>query len=152
MEAQTKTVVVTLAWVAIVLLCVKGCMELVKPPEKLPIVGAPVVAPMFKYTRYMCDDQTYLHYENADPLYFDVPLKEECFSGYVFLPVRWQTWRVQFVGKDHTAWVAYWYQGWPQARGPVTYETVMTSEQDERFPSRMVRLQGKGTLRFFKIN
>jgi hypothetical protein len=154
MDHNTKTVIMTLAVVAIVALCVKGCMILVEPPTPLPIVGPPVAAPAYKFSLNICNaqDKTELHYENQDPPNFEVQLRPTCFSGFVFIPVRWQQWRVQFLGQDHSAWEAYWYQGWAQPRGPITYDQLMMSAQTEQFPSKMVRLQGKGTLRFYKIN
>jgi len=111
-------------------------------------------APTLNYTTMICDNayQTETHHDDEDIPYFDVVLHEGCFSGFVSTPTKWRTWQGQILHNQPDAWAAYWFGGWPKPYGPYPMNQINSDQiHFDYTPSNRVRLQGKGTLRFYRI-
>jgi hypothetical protein len=87
-------------------------------------------------------------HDDEDIPYFDVPLQTGCFSGYVHFPKRWQRWGMQFMNPEQEGYVAFWWNGWAKPNGPFPPNALPNFDYP---PSSEFRLQGTGTIRFFKI-
>jgi hypothetical protein len=111
--------------------------------------------PRYNYTPNICDDayQTEDHtHANVNSPYVDVVLKEGCFSGFVELPKAWRRWREQFLGADDGSWVSEWWSGTPNPRRIFNYSQLSSDTEDYQVNTPyLVRLQGKGTVRIFRI-
>jgi hypothetical protein len=103
-------------------------------------------------SRMICDDsyRTTADYESDNPPYIDFELHPGCFSGWVKLPRNWHSWQGQFLGNQPTAWVAEWYDGWPNPTGPLNNEQLTTTLSNVNVPSKILRLQGSGVIRFYR--
>lgn len=105
------------------------------------------------FSHQICNDayQTETHYDKENPPYIDIRLKDGCFGGFVGLPAKWQTWQTQMLGSDPTDWVAYWAAGVTQPVGPYSATQANSKSITLSVPQGQLRLQGKGTLRFYRI-
>jgi hypothetical protein len=113
--------------------------------------AVPTPAPR-QYSYAICDDayKTDVRHDNETIEFFDVKLHDGCFSGYVGLPKNWQTYQGQLLHNDPSAWVAEWWSGWDHPIGPFTSGQLDSPDwQSMRVPSNHVRLQGRGTMRFY---
>lgn len=117
------------------------------------IAGRATASPLpINYTRNICDDayETEKNYAKVNPPYIDVPLQDGCFSGFIHLPEKWNSWQVQF--RPGGVWMAEWYGGWNNPAGPFTADQVSAAQlPGGTMPSREVRYQGKGTLRIYRL-
>jgi hypothetical protein len=151
MPQKTNPAVYIVGICLIVVLVIFGIAKLAPPLSDRQ--AAEQIPPSYNYSINFCDDayETEKHHPEDIP-YFDETLRDGCFSGFVTIPDRWASWRVQFLGNNHSDWMAWWYQGASTPVGPASYMQVMTSRQDAQNVSRALRLQGKGKIRFYKIN
>lgn len=81
--------------------------------------------------------------------YFDVELVPGCFSGYASIPDDWTEWNHQFMNQTKEDYVAFWFKGVSGPYGPFT--APQNAQELNHWPSREFRLQGHGTLRFYKV-
>jgi hypothetical protein len=107
------------------------------------------------YSENICDDpeKTEDHsHANVNPDKFSVPLQEGCFSGFVEMPHVWRQWRTEFLGaRDESEWVSQWWRG-TNHPGPIQTYAILTADPGNfSVPSYEVRLQGKGTLVFYRV-
>jgi hypothetical protein len=119
---------------------------------KLLVSSAEQQNPHRNYSPQICEDAYKSTTQNENnPDHFDIALHEGCFSGFVSIPKDWRQWQEQLLGDDPTVWVAHWYRGWPEPRGPLSQNQVNNVVQTEMVPSYQLRLQGRGTLRFYRV-
>jgi hypothetical protein len=107
------------------------------------------------YTENICDDpeKTEDHsHANENPDKFSVPLQEGCFSGFVEMPQVWRQWRAEFLGaRDEGEWVSQWWRGTNHPMPIQTYAILTADQGNFSVTSYEVRLQGKGTLVFYRV-
>lgn len=118
-----------------------------------PTASHTPAAPL-NYTRNICDDayQSEHDYSRVNPPYFDIPLRDGCFSGFYHLPEKWQTWQLQFRQGQQGVWVSEWYAGWMNPAGPFGQAQVDAAVLPAgTVPSRQVRFEGKGILRIYRV-
>ena len=107
--------------------------------------------PTRSFTQYVCQGayRSVIRYETGTT-YVDVPLTDGCFSGTVFLPAQWKTWKLQFEGaSDPSHWVSVWYGGMQAPAGPFRESQVNAGMTGG--PSREMRFQGRGILRLSRL-
>lgn len=110
--------------------------------------------PARNYTNGICDGAygTDFRHDDETIKFFDVKLQDGCFSGFVGLPKNWTHWQAQLLHNDPNAWVAEWWGGWDKPLGPFTNVQLLSPERSAWYvPSNLVRLQGKGTIRFYCV-
>lgn len=94
-------------------------------------------------------------YDEEDIPYFDVTLRDGCFSGYVRRPNDWQYSGEEFLTNDPNDYIAFWYNGWPKPSGPWGPHNIpdfrYVPGREPGSPYSEFRLQGHGTVRFYKI-
>lgn len=147
-----KKLVNFVAVVAITMFAMWLAATYIEPVINPPKAGSNVVR---NYSVAICDDayKTDVRHENQRLAFFDVPLYEGCFSGLVALPSGWSNWQSQLIGRDSKDWVAIWWAGWDNPRGPLTREQLLTPDtRSPSIPSKYVRLEGHGTLRFYCVS
>jgi hypothetical protein len=150
-NANTKRAVNVAAGLVIIVLAffaLRSCFRTEPKPQAQ-------AQPSVNYTQNICEDayKTENHrYENENPEYIDVILREGCFSGYVSIPKAWTDWQRQMLHPASDDWLAMWYQGWQAPAGPYWAGTVNSQRiQFQDVPTKLVRLEGKGTLRIYRI-
>lgn len=103
------------------------------------------------YTQNICDDAytTEKHYDDKEIPYVDVPLHEQCFSGFVGLPRKWRSWQWQLLHNNDSNWAAMWWRG-SENPLPAQWNRELNSPNEHLWlPSMDVRVEGRGTLRFY---
>ncbi len=99
----------------------------------------------------VCDDawrqESKLNFSSFRGDYFDIKLHGGCWSGRIRTPDGWQSWQKQMVGNDPKSWVAFWYEGSNPA-GPYPGSSIPSFS----YPPHVVRLQGNGTIRFYRTD
>lgn len=150
LTSDTKRLAYTVLACVIVLFTVWGISRLIRAshrPEKASTLHT------INYTRMICDNayQTDVRHEKDTP-YIDIHLSQGCFSGFVALPDAWTNWQEQFRGNDGSDWMAEWYEGWINPRGPFSQAQVNAEQMPGyQVTKKLVRFEGKGTLRIYRL-
>lgn len=106
----------------------------------------------FNSTRLICDDSylTTANYEDKNPPFIDFLLHEGCFTGWITLPRNWESWQSQFLQHQTNTWVMEWWDGWQDPIGSFNNDQFTTALSPTQVPSKHVRLQGNGVIRFYR--
>jgi hypothetical protein len=124
-----------------VLLALYGLASLVRPtPKRVPYNANEICAGAFQA------DQ---HFEQSKENHIEIELHENCWSGFVYVPLWWvfggRGFYSQPTGDLKGFWSAYWFAGRRQwgpfdaARNPTFFQSR----------GRVLRLQGHGTLTLY---
>jgi hypothetical protein len=81
--------------------------------------------------------------------HFEVKLREGCFGEKITLPNSWNHWSCQHGSTGPQGWIAIWYDA-TSPQGPWGLDEVGSRTKDW-WVGKTVRLQGKGSLIFYKV-
>jgi TonB family protein len=110
-----------------------------------PVQQSKEGTPVYNPTR-ICDEAFNDDYDfrGQHIRYFDITLRQGCFSGFVLWPTSWTQWNVQFIDGTTGSWVAFWFE-----RSAAGTQVYRSNDRFDFTHTGSFRLQGNGKIRFF---